>query len=78
MIQGLPDLLAYGQASAQNQAIEEESSAYGKYQQPIARIIGVNEAFSSLLSNVAMWFVLIMAIPMVTAGELLGGMLAAP
>ncbi|MBU1662578.1 MAG: thiol reductant ABC exporter subunit CydC [Chloroflexi bacterium] len=75
-IQGLADLLAFGRAAQHRQNIEAAGQSYGEIQQRMAWITGLNDGLCTLLANLAVWAVLITAIPLVTDGKLDGVMLA--
>jgi ATP-binding cassette subfamily C protein CydCD len=78
-IQGLADLLAFGRASDQQCAIDDSSREIGHAQRKLALISGLNAGFSVLLANLCLWTVFVMAIPLITAGNIDGmllGMLA--
>jgi len=76
-IQGLPDLLAFGAVEKKYRELVEKDRGYQNAQLGLARISGINGFLSIFLSNLAMWTVLILAIPLVNSGELPGVMLAA-
>jgi ATP-binding cassette subfamily C protein CydCD len=75
-IQGLADLLAYGRAPDRLAQISGTGIAYGQSQKRMALITGMQSGFSTLLTNLGLWTVLILTIPSVTRGELSGVMLA--
>jgi ATP-binding cassette subfamily C protein CydC len=74
-IQGLPDILAYGRASDRLNLISETGQAYGQAQRHMARISGLQSALAITLTNLGMWTVLFLTIPLITAGQLAGAML---
>jgi len=76
-IQGLPDLLVFGAAERKFQQLEGNDRLYKTSQLQLAWISGLNGAMLILCSNLAMWLVLIAAIPLVRSGEIPGVMLAA-
>ncbi len=75
-VQGLPDLLVFGRTEDRKQQMEVVNQHYNRAQLSLARISGLNEGAGILLSNLAMWLVLIAAIPGIRTGELPGVMLA--
>lgn len=76
-IQGMPDLLVFGQTGAKGKQIQVVNQRYQRAQLQLARLSGLNEGLLTFFSNLAMWSVLILAIPLVEAGQLPGVMLAA-
>ena len=76
-IQGLPDILAFGRASDQQHAIDNSSRATSHAQRKLAFITGINSGLSVLLTNMGMWTILALAIPLVSAGKINGVMLGA-
>ncbi|MGB7876894.1 MAG: thiol reductant ABC exporter subunit CydC, partial [Anaerolineales bacterium] len=74
-IQGLPDILAYGRAADRLNLISETGNMYGKAQQQMASISGLQSALTVTLTNLGMWTVLFLTIPLVSAGRLEGVML---
>ncbi|MEJ2448954.1 MAG: thiol reductant ABC exporter subunit CydC, partial [Anaerolineales bacterium] len=76
-IQGLPDLLVYGQAKRKGEQIEEVRQKYNKAQLNLARVRGLNDGLLLFISNLAMWLTLILVIPCVQDGQIPGEMLAA-
>ena len=75
-IQGLADLLAFGRGTDRLARIASTGVDYGRAQKRMARITGLQSGLSILLTNLGMWTVLIIAIPLVERGELSGLMLA--
>ena len=76
-IQGLPDLTVYGQIGSKKDQIQELNQRYADAQLKLARISGLNAGLLIFFSNLAMWLVFIVAIPLVRSGEIPGAMLAA-
>ena len=74
-IQGMPDILAYGRAADKLNLISETGHAYGQAQRHMARISGLQSALVVALTNLGMWTVLYLTIPLVTDGRLSGVML---
>ena len=74
-IQGLPDILAYDRAADRLNLISETGQAYGQAQRHMASISGLQSALTFLLSNLGMWTVLYLTIPLVSDGRLSGVML---
>ena len=75
-VQGLPDLQVFGRAAAFRDQLQRTSERCSRAQLDLARISGLSEAAGVLIPNLAMWLVLISAVPAVRAGELPGVMLA--
>ena len=75
-IQGIADILAFGHAQARLSKITSTGKSYGDSQKRLARINGVHSGLSTFMSNLALWVVLFICIPLVTAGRLNGVMLA--
>ena len=74
-IQGMADLLAFGQGTRRAQQITSTGTEYGSTQKQMARINGVHSALGTLLTNLGLWLVLVLTIPQVTAGNIKGVML---
>ncbi len=75
-IQGLPDLLAFGQAAAYARGLLNEGWLYAKTQRHLAGLTGLSGALTVLLVNLGVLVVLVLAIPLVRAGQIPGVMLA--
>lgn len=75
-IQGMADLLAYGRGDERLQQIIATGNDYGDAQRRMARVTGIHSGLSTLLTNLGMWTVLYLCIPLVNSGELAGPMLA--
>jgi len=75
-IQGLADLLAFNQAQRQSSLLDGLSRRFGAAQNRMARLAGLQIALSGLVANLAMWMILVQAIPMVRDGRLEGVYLA--
>jgi thiol reductant ABC exporter CydC subunit len=76
-IQGLPDLMVYGQVEDKKAQILKVNRSYTDAQLKLARISGLNAGLLILFGNLAMWLVFIITIPLVRAGSIPGAMLAA-
>jgi len=74
-IQGMADLLAFGQGARRAQQIASTGRDYGSTQKQMARISGFHSALGTLLTNLGLWLVLVLTIPQVTAGDIKGVML---
>ena len=75
-IQGVQDLLAYGQAGTQLCSVATLEKKLDQIQQCMAVIAGLQQALNDLLMNLALWSLLILAIPLVVAKAIAGVYLA--
>jgi ATP-binding cassette, subfamily C, bacterial CydC len=75
-IQGVPELLAFGQETRQQKRIADLNRQLARAQLQLAWINGLSEGLMTLLTNGAVIVVLLLAIPMVTGGHLQGVLLA--
>jgi len=75
-IQGMADLLAYGRGDERLKQIAATGNEYGDAQRRMARVTGIHSGLSTMLTNLGMWTVLYLCIPLVNSGELAGPMLA--
>lgn len=69
-IQGLPDLLSCGQANAQLENISRVGERLSRLQARFANLASLNISLGSLISNLAMLTVLVLAIQRVSQGQL--------
>ena len=74
-IQGIADLLSFGRAAGRLKQISATGNAYGSAQKKMAKISASHAALSVFLTNFALWLVLLIVIPQVTAGNINGVML---
>ena len=75
-IQGMADLLAYGRGEHRLAEIATNGLNYGNAQRRMARITGLHSGLTTLLTNLGLWTILALSIPLVNAGTLDGPMLA--
>lgn len=75
-IQGLADILAFGRAQDRLTRIQNTGRSYGDSQRRMAQISGFQVGLSIFFTNLALWFVLFLVIPRITAGQVNGVMLA--
>jgi len=75
-IQGMADILAFGRGIDRLNQIHLTGYKYGGSQRRLAQINGFYSGFSTFLTNIALWLVLIIAIPSVIAGHIDGALLA--
>jgi len=71
-IQGVQDLLACGRASDQQQKIAALDRELNQVQRRLALITGLQQALNDILMNLALWTILVLAIPLV-AGKAVDG-----
>lgn len=71
-IQGVQDLLAYGQAGAQERATAELDAQLARLQRRTALITGLQQALNDVLANLALWTILVLAIPLVATKAISG------
>jgi ATP-binding cassette subfamily C protein CydC len=75
-VQGAQDLLAFGREQDHERAIATLDRKLGRLQGRMAFIMGLQDALGDLLMNLAMLSVLVLAIPLVSGGEVRGVYLA--
>jgi ATP-binding cassette subfamily C protein CydC len=64
-LQGIQDVLAFGRSQAQLESVTACDRSLGRVQRRMASITGLQTALGDLLMNMAMWVLLILAIPLV-------------
>ena len=75
-IQGMQDLLAFGRAEDHARRLADLEAEAGRLQSRMARVSGLQAALGDLLSGLGVWTILILAIPLVSAGRIGGVYLA--
>lgn len=75
-VQGLPDLVAFGQEKAYFDKIQATGSAFSRTQTRLARLNGFQSGLASLITGLGVLAMLYLAIPLVTEGQLPGVFLA--
>ncbi len=75
-VQGMADLLAYGQESLQQARVEALSQALHRWQERLALVRGVSNGLGILFTGLAALTVLALAVPLVYAGQIDGVFLA--
>ena len=75
-VQGLPDLVAFGQESIQAAKIKATGERFGAVQTRMARLSGIQSGLNSLLMGIGVWLLLFLSIPMVADGTIKGVYLA--
>jgi thiol reductant ABC exporter CydC subunit len=71
-IQGSADLIAFGQEHAHQERVSALSRELIDLQKRMASLTALHNALGSLLSNLAMWAVLVIAIPLANTSQLNG------
>jgi ATP-binding cassette subfamily C protein CydC len=71
-IQGVEDLLAFGQADAHQHTIAALDAWLARLQHRMAVITGLQQALNDLLANFALWTILLFAIPLVVSKAISG------
>lgn len=75
-IQGMTEVIAFGQVQPLRQQVGGLSRELLGLQGRVSGINGLSSALTGLVMNLAVWSVLVLAIPMVTGGEIKGVYLA--
>ena len=75
-VQGMADLLSFGQASSQRQLVQHSNLVFTRLQFHMARLSALQSALSGLLANLGLLALLSVAIPLVRAGQIDGVYLA--
>jgi ATP-binding cassette, subfamily C, bacterial CydC len=75
-LQGMGELRVYQATERQARFIEEETRDMLRYQARMSRLNGFSEGVVGLLADLAMWFSVIMIIPLTVSGDLRGPDLA--
>lgn len=75
-VQGLPDLLAFGQAEAWQERIQAQAGAFSSTQSRMAVFSAAQAALNSLLTGLGVLTMFSLAIPLVSSGALPGTLLA--
>lgn len=75
-IQGMTEIVAFDRAGWQQEQVDAPSLKYLNLQGRTAGIGGLSNALVNLAMNLAMWLILLLAIPLVTRGKLDGVYLA--
>lgn len=71
-LQGVQDLLIYGQAGAQVEKAAQLDRQLARLQRRMAMISGLHLALNDLLAGLALWTMLVLAIPLVTTKAVSG------
>ena len=71
-IQGVQDILACGDAREQRRRVAALDGVLGRTQRRMAAIAGLHLALNDLLMNMALWVILLLAIPLVARASISG------
>ncbi|MGQ9832665.1 MAG: thiol reductant ABC exporter subunit CydD [Candidatus Villigracilaceae bacterium] len=75
-LQGLADLIAFGQGSNFRARLQATGQDYGDAQRQMAQVTGLSSAAGVFFTQLGMWSVLALSIPLVNSANLAGVMLA--
>lgn len=75
-VQGLPDLIAFGQEKTFLERIKASGRQFSAIQTHMARLNGLQSGLNSLLTGLGVWVILFLAIPLVSSGKIEGVYLA--
>jgi ATP-binding cassette, subfamily C, bacterial CydCD len=76
-IQGMPDVIAFGRQLDKAAQLHSTGVIYKAAQRRMAFISGLNNGLSVLLANLGMWVILVLAVQLVSTGQIPGVDLAA-
>lgn len=76
-VQGLAELIAFGQQQQFLEKLEASGAIYARLQRWMGALAGFNDGLAILLTHLGTWVVLFLAIPLVVSGQIPGVMLAA-
>lgn len=68
-IQGLPELLVFGQVEEQQRRLHTLNRSLGRIQRRMALITGLHQMLNEAAMNLATWTILVLAIPLIIARE---------
>jgi len=69
-LQGMGELHVYGASERQARSVEQATRGLLNYQSSLSRLKGFSEGAVGLFANLAMWFSVVLLIPVVSRGEL--------
>jgi ATP-binding cassette subfamily C protein CydCD len=75
-VQGLPELVVFGRQSERQALIARTGDGYARAQRKMSVVAGINSALSVLLTNLGIWSILFVAIPLVSDRVIPGIILA--
>jgi ATP-binding cassette subfamily C protein CydCD len=76
-IQGLADIVAFGRAPDRAQQIAATGRRYAAIQKKLSYMSGLYSSLTIILTNLAMWAIVLLTIPQVATGQIQGVMLGA-
>ena len=71
-VQGLPDLVAFGQEKTWLSKIKASGERFGSIQTRMARLSGLQSGLNSLITGTGVWLLLFLSIPLVLDGSIKG------
>jgi ATP-binding cassette, subfamily C, bacterial CydCD len=75
-VQGMPDLIVFGRQGDRREAISTTGVGYARAQRSMSVVTGFNSGLSVLLTNLGMWFIVFLAIPLISDQQIEGVYLA--
>jgi ATP-binding cassette, subfamily C, bacterial CydC len=75
-IQGLADIIAFGRGPDRIAQINATSNKFANSQRRMAQISSLYSGFSTFITNLALWLILLITVPQITAGQVSGVLLA--
>jgi ATP-binding cassette, subfamily C, bacterial CydC len=75
-VRGVQDLLAFGREEDERREVAELDRRLGRVQKKMAFITGLQDSLSDLMMNLAVVAILVLAVPLVSTGEIWGVYLA--
>ncbi len=75
-VQGMPDLIVFGRQGDRRKTIIETGADYARVQRSMSVLTGLNSGLSVLLTNLGMWIIVFLAIPLISDRQIDGVYLA--
>jgi ATP-binding cassette subfamily C protein CydCD len=75
-VQGMPDLIVFGRQGDRRKTITETGLDFARAQRTMSVLTGFNSGLSVLLTNLGMWIILFLAIPLISDQQIDGVYLA--
>ncbi len=75
-VQGMPDLIVFGRQGDRRKTITETGVDYARAQRTMSVLTGFNSGLSVLLTNLGMWIIVFLAIPLISDQQIDGVYLA--
>ena len=75
-VQGMAEILVFGQEKRRLIDVDNQNNALGSLQNHLARISGLQNGLGIFVTNLCMWVLLVLSIPMVVDGDIEGVYLA--